>query len=564
MFSQNRPNVILIMTDDQGYGDITSHGNLTLKTPNIDKIAQEGARLDNFHVSPVCAPTRASLLTGRYHIRTGVVHVKGNLDVLRSDELTIAELFKQHGYKTGYFGKWHNGYHYPNHPNGQGFDEFFGFLGGHFPNYFNPTLDHNSNEIKTTGFITDIFTDKAIDWIKENKNAPFFCYIPYNAPHTPCQVEDNYFDKYAAMGFDDKTASIYGMVENLDDNIGKIHEVLSELDLEENTIIVFLTDNGPNTAERFNAGMKGHKTHVDEGGVRVPLFIKWKNKIPAGLMSTQLSAHIDILPTLADLCNIPLPEYLELDGANLSKYLLNDQQAHFDRTIYTHFYFGNKLQPKKGTARTQQYRYVLNPKEEGLYDMINDPGQEKNILKSKPKEFEKLKKAYSDWFFDVSKNWKLENLIPVGYDAFPVCHLNAVEASLTGDIRFKGRGFVNDWIVNWVNTEDDITWDVDFATSGRYHFTLEYQCPQQDLGSEIVLSVEGKSLKKTIDVPFDEPLYPSLDRAPRAGEQQKPWGKMQLGTIKIKKGQTKVVLSANSKNGNQIMEVKRVTIKKLN
>lgn len=563
-FSQERPNVILIMTDDQGYGDITSHGNLTLKTPNIDKIANEGARLDNFHVSPVCAPTRASLLTGRYHIRTGVVHVKENLDVLRSEELTVAELFKQNGYKTGYFGKWHNGYHYPNHPNGQGFDEFFGFLGGHFPNYFDPTLDHNSNEVKTKGFITDVLTDRAIDWIAENKDTPFFCYIPYNAPHTPCQVEDKYFDKYAAMGFDDKTASIYGMIENLDDNIGKLHQALSEMGIEENTILVFLTDNGPNTPERFNSGMKGHKTHVDEGGVRVPFFIKWKNKIPAGLLSKQLSAHIDVLPTLADLCDISIPENLELDGVNLSKYLLNDQQAHFDRTIYTHFYFGNKLQPKKGTARTHQYRYVLNPGGEGLYNMINDPGQERNIRDNKPKEFKELQEAYSNWFNDVSKNWKIENLIPVGFDAFPVCHLNAVEASLMGDIRFKGRGFVNDWIVNWVNTDDRIVWDVDFVDSGRYNFILEYQCPEEDLGAEVVLSIGNKSLKTTINIPFDAPLYPSLDRTPRAGEMQKPWGKIELGNLKIKKGETKVVLSANNKKGSQIIEVKRISIKKIN
>jgi len=563
VFAQNTPNVILIMTDDQGYGDITSHGNLKIKTPNMDRIAMEGARLDNFYVSSVCAPTRASLLTGKYHIRTGTVHVSRGLDVMRSEELSIAEVFKQNGYITACFGKWHNGYHYPNHPNGQGFDEFFGFCGGHFPNYFDPLLQHNGRDVETRGFITDVLTDKALDWIQENKGDPFFCYIPYNAPHTPYQVPDPYYEKYAELGFDIQTATIYGMIENLDDNIGRILNAITETGIEENTILVFLSDNGPNTAHRYNAGMKGHKTYVDEGGVRVPFFIKWKDKIPSGLISSQISAHIDILPTITDLCRITLPEELEIDGVSLKNYLLNEQEPYFDRMIFSHMYFGGKLQPRKGAARTQQYRYVLNPKEEGLFDMINDPGQEVNLKEKDRAQFEQLKRAYLEWFYEVSEGWKLDTVIPCGYTEFPRSSLSVVEARFTGELHFHGRGFVNDWIVNWINPDDRITWDVNFVNSGQYKFTIEYVCPEEDLGSQIVLSVGDKSLKTRVYEAFDKPLYPSFDRAPRAGELQKPWGKIEVGRLKVMKGQTKIVLSADHMKGCQVFEVRGVIVEKI-
>ena len=274
-----QPNVILVMTDDQGYGDVCSHGNPLIDTPNLDQMAKDGARFENFFVSPLCAPTRASLLTGRYHIRTGTVNVSNNLEIMRSEETTIAELFKANGYSTALFGKWHNGEHYPYNPNGQGFDEFVGFCAGHTGNYFDPILEHNAGTIKTKGFITDILTDKAMEWIEAKRNEKFFCYIPYNAPHTPYQVPDAYFEKYKARGLDVKNATLYGMVENIDDNMGRLLKKVKELGLQENTIVLFLTDNGPNTRNRYNGGMKGHKGQVDEGGVRVPLFVRWSGHI---------------------------------------------------------------------------------------------------------------------------------------------------------------------------------------------------------------------------------------------------------------------------------------------
>ena len=457
----DRPNVILVMTDDQGYGDVRSHDNPLIDTPNLDQLAKDGARFKNFFVSPLCAPTRASLLTGRYHIRTGTVNVSNNLEIMRAEETTIAELFKANGYSTALFGKWHNGEHYPHNPNGQGFDEFVGFCAGHTGNYFDPILEHNGGTIETKGFITDVLTDKAMQWIEANRNENFFCYIPYNAPHTPYQVPDAYYEKYNARGLNVKNATIYGMVENVDHNMGRLLNKVEELGLQEDTIVLFLTDNGPNTPDRYNGGMKGHKGHVDEGGVRVPLFVRWSGHIEPSRVVDGLAAHIDLLPTLADLCDIKIPDSLRLDGLSLKASLLDERNAPSNRTIFTHRYWAKKLQLPNGAARSLRYRYVRTAKEESFFDLIEDPGQKKDISKEFPEQFQRHRAAYRDWFADVSKHWELESLIPCGYREFPITHLHAVQSTLSGTLKFHGRGFHHDWIVNWVEVDDKIIWDID-------------------------------------------------------------------------------------------------------
>ncbi|MEM9157417.1 MAG: arylsulfatase [Verrucomicrobiota bacterium] len=557
------PNVILILTDDQGYGDIRSHGNDKIDTPHLDRLADDGARFENFFVSPVCAPTRASVLTGREHIRTGTVNVSNNYEIMRSEEVTVAELFKANGYATSLFGKWHNGEHYPYNPNGQGFDEFIGFCAGHVGNYFDAVLEHNAGTIQTEGFITDALTDKALDWIEDKKDEPFFCYIPYNAPHTPYQVPDSYYDKYKARGLDVKTATLYGMVENIDDNIGRLVKRLEELELSENTIILFLTDNGPQTRDRYNAGMKGWKTRVDEGGVRVPLFVKWPGQIKPRTIIDGLAAHIDLMPTLADLCGIEIPDTLKLDGLSLKDSLLKGETAPDDRMIFAHRFFGGKLQRRSGTARSKRYRYVYTHQEETLFDLINDPGQKKDISKANPEQFERHQVAYRQWFEDVSDNWEIVSLIPCGYPEFPITHLHAVQSKLSGAIKFHGRGFHHDWIVNWVDPKDDIKWDIDVVESGRFRVAIRYTCPEKDIGSQVRISVGGKSLQATVDKAFDPDLFPNLDRAPRSGEIEKPWATLELGYLNLKKGVDTFTLSADRMPGSQIMDVREVILERI-
>ncbi|MEM8601781.1 MAG: arylsulfatase, partial [Bacteroidota bacterium] len=312
-----RPNVLLIMTDDQGWGDLRVHGNPDLDTPVLDALARESVRFDRFYVSSVCAPTRASLLTGRDHLRTGVQWVTGGLETMRPEEVTIAEVYRDAGYATGLFGKWHSGAHYPADPRGQGFETVFGFIAGHLNNYFDTDLLHSGELVETEGYITDVLTDAAINFIEAERDHPFFAYVPYNAPHSPFQVPDAYFDKYVERGFDARMASIYGMVENIDTNVGRLLAALDATGQAEQTIVVFLTDNGPNGV-RYNGGMRGTKASVHEGGVRVPLFIRYPNQLPADHVVRPLAAHIDLLPTLAELSDVPLPDSLDLDGRSLA------------------------------------------------------------------------------------------------------------------------------------------------------------------------------------------------------------------------------------------------------
>ncbi|MEL7497440.1 MAG: sulfatase-like hydrolase/transferase [Planctomycetota bacterium] len=559
----DRPNVILVMTDDQGYGDVCSHDNPLIDTPNLDQLAKDGARFKNFFVSPLCAPTRSSVLTGRYHIRTGTVNVSNNLEIMRSEETTIAELFKSNGYRTALFGKWHNGEHYPYNPNGQGFDEFVGFCAGHIGSYFDPVLEHNAGTIETNGFITDVLTDKAMAWIEANRDQKFFCYIPYNAPHTPYQVPDNYYEKYSARGLDVKTATIYGMVENVDDNMGRLLKKVEELGLQKNTIVLFLTDNGPNTRDRYNGGMKGHKGQVDEGGVRVPLFVRWSGHIEKNRVVDGLAAHIDLMPTLADLCDIEIPDKLRLDGLSLKASLLDEANAPSERMIFTHRYWAKKLQLPNGAARSRRYRYVFTAKEESLFDLMNDPGQKKDISKEFPRQFQRHRDAYRNWFADVSKDWQLESLIPCGYRQFPVTHLHAVQSTLSGSLKFHGKGFHHDWIVNWIDPEDKIAWDVQVMESGRYRVAIKYTCPQKDVGSQVRVQVNEKKLTAVIDQAFDPALFPNHDRAPRSGELEKPWATLELGTMKLEQGTTKLILSADRMAGTQVMEVREVILERI-
>jgi arylsulfatase A len=276
--SSPKPNIIIILADDMGWGDINANGNPNIETPVLNRMKSESLSFDRFYVCPLSAPTRAEMLTGRYFLRTGVSSVTRGYENMRTDELTFAEVLKENGYSTGCFGKWHNGRYYLQHPNRQGFDEYIGFPVGHLGYYYDAFFMKNDDEVKSEGYTTDYFTDQALGFIERNKESPFLCYVSYNVPHSPFQVPEKYFSKYITSGLDSTLSSVYGMVENMDENIGRIIKKIEELDIEENTIVIFFSDNGPNT-DRYNGGMKGRKGAVDEGGVRVPFYIKWPENI---------------------------------------------------------------------------------------------------------------------------------------------------------------------------------------------------------------------------------------------------------------------------------------------
>lgn len=562
---QAKPNIIIILTDDQGWGDIASHGNPEIDTPFLDNLASSGARFDRFFVSPVCAPTRASLLTGRDHLRTGTQWVTYGLENMNSDEVTFGEVFKQAGYQTGLFGKWHNGSHYPMDPNGQGFDTFFGFKQGHWNNYFDTKLEYNGKPVQTKGFITDVLTDSALAFIERNQDSPFLTYIPYNAPHSPFQVPDKYFDKYKAQGLDDKNASVYGMVENIDDNIGRILEKLDKLNLTENTIVVFMTDNGPNGGDRFNGNMKGWKAKVDEGGVRVPLFIKWPAKIKPKTEVKELTAHIDFLPSLIELAGIKPSETKAFDGRSFAPLIFDENTAWEDRLLYTHQSRWDSLEQFPASVRNNQYRLVRYGDNWELYDMQQDPSQRENVANQNPKVVEELSKAYKNWFTEVTKDLPESRPIPIGFQESPITYLPAVESSFSGEIKYQGKsGWSNDWLTNWRNTSDKVWWDLNVVEGGEYEIVVEYTLKKGDAGAIIKASVNGKGVNDRIREFYDPEVIPSPDRVARGEVYEKKWGQFEIGSLMIPEGKQQITIENTVINGTKGIDLKGVILKRIN
>lgn len=562
--AQPSPNIVIILTDDQGWGDIASHGNPDIYTPNLDSLASAGARFDRFYVSPVCAPTRASLLTGRDHLRTGTQWVTYGLENMNADEVTFGEVFKDAGYQTGLFGKWHNGFHYPMDPNGQGFDTFFGFKKGHWNNYFDTELEYNGVPVKTKGYITDVLTDSVLAFIERNQNAPFLAYIPYNAPHSPFQVPDIYFDKYKAQGLDDKNAAVYGMVENIDENIGRIIEKLDQLKLSENTIVIFLTDNGPNGGDRFNGDMKGWKAKVDEGGVRVPFFIKWPAKIDPGTVVKELTAHIDFLPSLIELANIKPPQTKPLDGRSFVSLIFEEDSEWSDRFLYTHQSRWDSLEQFPASVRNNRYRLVRYGDKWELYDLQADPSQRRDVSDEFPAVVKKMGTAYEDWFTEVTSELQGRKLIPVGYTESLTTTLPVTESYFDGNVMFKGKsGWSNDWLTNWNNTDDKIWWELDVVNEGSFEVILEYTLKKENVGTQVQVSGGLKTIDVQFDEDFDSELKPSPDRVVRGEVYEKEWARKLVGLIELKKGKTKIELKARTIPGEESIELKSLILKKI-
>ena len=568
-----KPNIVLIMTDDQGYGDLGFHGNEKIDTPVLDRLAQESVRFDRFFVCPYCTPTRAALMTGRYPLRTGAASVTRGLETVRSEEVTIAEVLRAVGYATGCFGKWHIGEHYPSHPNGQGFEEFFGMPQGHWDNYFDPKLEHNGRMVQTRGFITDVISDYALRFIEEQRDRPFFCYVPYNAPHTPHQVPDRYFDKYTARGLDSRTAAIYGMVENIDENVGRLLESLDELQLADRTIVFFLSDNGAEGPEgsRYNAGMRGMKGSVHEGGMRVPLFVRWPGRLEPGRVVKPIAAHVDLLPTIAELCGIANPPTLPLDGRSLVPLLTGKARDWPDRMIFARSAGWRRmasyrdpvitdLQPYAGTVRTQRWRAVNQGDGWQLYDMLNDPSQQRDVADDQPDTVQRLAAAYERWFADVTQTPIIRPPIPVGYEERPTVELPAPEAYFTGTIGWYNQwGFAHDWLSGWTDPADTIWWDVDVVAAGRYEVAIRYTCPPEAVGTRLRVEGDGASVEGQIDRAYNPEPRQRPTRHPKKRFLQTFKAQL-LGEIHLEQGRQRITIRALSKPADRVCDLKSVSL----
>ncbi len=571
-----RPNILLIMTDDQGYGDLACHGNELLDTPTLDRLASESVRFDRFFVCPYCTPTRAALMTGRYPLRTGAASVTRGLETVRSEEVTIAEVLKTAGYATGCFGKWHIGEHYPSHPLGQGFDEFFGMPQGHWDNYFDPKLEHNGEIVEAQGFITDVITDYALRFIEDHSDEPFFCYVPYNAPHTPMQIPDRYFDKYTARGLDARTAATYGLVENADENVGRLLAKLDDLKLTENTVVFFLSDNGAEGREgsRFNTGMRGMKGTVHEGGMRVPLFVRWPGHLPSDMVVRQIAMHVDLFPTIAVLCGVTDPQTLPLDGTSLASLLRGPVSDWPERMIFARSAGWRRmveyrdpeiaeLNPLSGTVRTTRWRAVNEGDSWQLYDMLADPSQERDVAGDHPDETAQLIEAYDAWFADVTQEPIVRPPIPVGYSERPFVELPAPEAYFSGGIRWYNQwGFAHDWLTGWSKTEDRIWWEIDVVAAGRYEASVQYTCPAESAGTALHIEVGDASLEGSLEREYDPEPRQRPTRSPKKRFLQ-TFATQSLGEIDLQAGPQRVIIRASTMPGDRVCDLKSIGLRRL-
>jgi len=428
----SKPNVILIITDDQGYGDVGAHGNTIIKTPHIDELYKESYHLTNFHVGPTCAPTRAGLMTGRYANSTGVWHTVGGWSLLRENEKTLANMFANAGYKTGGFGKWHLGDNYDFNPENRGFQEIVMHGGGGIQQtpdywnntYFNDTYFHNGKPEKYEGYCTDVFFGEAIKFINKNKAQPFFCYIAPNAPHSPFNVPTKYYNLYKDLDLDilaDTQKRFYGMITNIDDNLGNLRNTLNELKIADNTILIFMTDNGTSSGyynkngktTGYNANMRGIKGSEYDGGHRVPFFIHWRNgEITTSKNINTLTAQIDILPTLAELCKINLPEnHLKLDGQSIVPLLKGNDTLNNRMLVTDSQRVQNPVKWKSSAVMQGDWR-LINGKE--LYNIKDDENQRNNISSDYPERFNKMKVFYETWWTQVSKDFNKEIYFKLG------------------------------------------------------------------------------------------------------------------------------------------------------
>lgn len=558
-----RPNVLVILTDDQGWGDLSLNGNQNLSTPHIDQLAAEGAKFDRFYVCPVCSPTRAEFLTGRYHARGGVYSTSAGGERLDLDEITIAQSFQAGGYRTAAFGKWHNGMQYPYHPNARGFDLFYGFCSGHWGHYFSPMLERNGEIVQGDGFIIDDLTDQAIDFMTAADDEPFFVYLPYNTPHSPMQVPDRWWNKFKDFELkmhnrDRRKQNLthiraaLAMCENIDWNVGRIMQALQDSGQADNTIVVYFCDNGPN-GTRWNGDMKGRKGSTDEGGVRSPCLIRWPAKIAAGHTVTVNGAAIDLHPTLTSLADIRAVNEKPLDGVDLSAALLGGDPSPDERIIVSQW-------KAKRSAKLGRWRL---DNAGGLYDLPADPGQRQNVAADHPDLVEKMTAAIERLNQQTRGHDQDNRPFVIAHPEAPTTQLPARDGKEHGGIRRSNRFPNSSFFTNWTSEDDSITFDAEVLADGEYEVEIFYSCPEGDQGSTIELTFNEQKLVGNVAQAHPSKLVGAAeDRFERAESYEQNWGRMTLGVLPLTAGKGQLTLRATEIPGAHVMDFRLLLLRR--
>lgn len=505
----NAPNVLLIVTDDQGYGDLACHGNPWLRTPNLDRLRDQSVRLEDYHVDPVCTPTRAALMTGRYCGRVGAWAVTHGRQLLHAREITLANLFGEAGYATGMFGKWHLGDSWPYDPGSRGFDEVVCCRAGGVDeignpvgnDYFDDAYYRNGVPERFEGYCTDVFVGEAIGFIEEQtrgaEKRPFFVYLPTNAMHSPFSVADKYADRFREAGLPEKRAKFYGMIENFDENLGRLLESLDDLGVAENTLVLFMGDNGTaansGSEGAFNAGMRGDKGTVYEGGHRVACFARWPARLQAGKAIDRLTSHRDWAPTLVELCGLPNAEQVAFDGVSLAPLLLGEAPDWPDRTFVVE---RQAVDPELGigheaTIRFPNYavlteRWRLAAGE--LFDHHADPGQTTDVAAEHPEVVQRLLDSYRAYYADVYAEVEDDARFQVGAPESPTVAFTARDWRPTrgGVIWETDQLDRNDLFINGY-------WPLEVQTAGLYAIEMSrypFETPQAMGADRVTLKID--------------------------------------------------------------------------
>jgi len=471
-----RPNVVIVITDDQGYGDLSCHGNPRLKTPELDRLYSESVRLTDYHVAPTCSPTRAAFLTGHWTNRTGVWHTIMGRSMLREDEVTIGDVFSEAGYATGMFGKWHLGDNYPYRAEDRGFQEVMRHGGGgvgqtpdHWNNaYFDGSYWHNGELTPVKGFCTDVFFDYAKEFIRDAHadKKPFLAYIATNAPHGPMHSPPQYSEPYKDLGVG--VSNFFGMIANIDDNVGDLRALLEGLKIADDTIFIFTTDNGTSSgAGIFNAGMRGRKGSHYDGGHRVPLFVRWPAKgLDDGRDVTQLTGYTDVLPTLISLCDVPAPEDVAFDGTDISPLLFGTVSDWPDRILVTDSQrVKDPIKWKSSAVMTRRWR-LCNGEE--LFDIDSDVGQTHDVARDHPEVVKRLRAFYEDWWAELEPTFEQSTAIYLGHPADNPARLTSHDWITTRLTPWNQRH-----VRTAMNGPENIGfWNVKIHSPGRYRVRL--------------------------------------------------------------------------------------------
>jgi arylsulfatase A-like enzyme len=472
----SRPNVLVVICDDLGYGDLGCHGNTVVETPELDALHDESARMTRFYGGPVCSPSRASLLTGRWHYRTGVTDTYCGRSMMAPDEVTLAERLRDAGYRTGLFGKWHLGDNYPMRPHDQGFEEALYHQGGGLcqpagepdETYFDPLLWRNGERVRGDGFCTDVYADAALDFLDDHAgDDPFFAYVAPNAPHTPLQAPDEDTDPYLEKGCSEDRARFYGMVSNIDANVGRLLDTLEEAGVADDTIVVFTSDHGPalhqDDAGRFRAGLRDGKGSVYEGGIRVPCFVRWPDRFEPDDCD-QVTHFVDVLPTVLGACGASPPDDRTIDGRDLRPAL--DGEATDDRRLFLQWHRGDEPDLYNNCAVVTERFKLVNGDE--LYDLDADPGENRNVAAEHPGVVTDLRESYEAWFADVSATRGYEPpRIVVGTAHENPTRLTRQEGQSTG----PGDG--------WMAESDRFAWELSVPETGTFDVELRFRSREE-------------------------------------------------------------------------------------